>query len=305
MELGELMAFCTVAKLGSFSKASDRLGVAQPTISAQVRRLEKELGTPLFDRSRRPVQLTPMGAKLAQLSLPLFAELDGLLRRISSNEIEGSVRLASTPALVDHVLPSAVRTFISNWPGVRLQIWSKTIAEVLQLVDRHEADIGILPVTTSMEGLEFQPLFDYSWFLVAPLGHPILQSSSPTLGEIARWPLIMKRSSALKVHRALEEALRHDGLPYEIVLQLDTVDSIKRYVAMHLGISILPEFALDSVDLQELAFIDMSHHFPREQVGIVSIAGHEHHPLVKSFVSSLENAATGQRHRSLADTGSL
>ena len=116
MELRELRSFTTAARLSSITRAAEELGMGQPTVTTHIKKLERELGTVLFDRIKRPIQLTPAGATLTELATPLLEGIDSLAADSGVAELERPVRLASTHDMIPHTLLRVVRVFIAAHP---------------------------------------------------------------------------------------------------------------------------------------------------------------------------------------------
>ncbi len=286
MELRELRSFCAAAKLRSISKAADYLGIGQPTVTTHVRALEKELGSVLFDRVKRPIQPTPIGAALAELATPLVEGIDGLAGRISKAEEEAPVRVASTHDIIPHTLLRVVKAFLSVHPHGHLRIRSSTRTEVLRMVEELEVDIGIVPGPERGDAFDFQGMFRYERVLITPRGHPLLRTPLTSIEQIARWPLIlMGPRTATRV--MLETELQRKGLSYEIVVELDSMDMIKRYVALGMGISVGPHLALEPADYEELGIISMATLLPVEQAGVVTLRGKTLSTPAQDFIATM------------------
>ena len=294
MELREMRSFCAAARLRSISKAGNDLGIGQPSVTNHIKRLEEELGTPLFDRIKRPIQLTPVGAVFYQRVASLVEEIDQIVSSVSKAEDEGPVRLASTNGIISHTLLGPVDSFLSRYPNVRLRIQSRTKREVLQMVKEGEVDFGIVPGLQRDEGFNFQALFPYERVLLVPANHPLLEVNPISLDQIARWPLIlMGRGTATRT--LLEEEFQRRGLSYETVMELDGLDMVKRYVATGLGIAIGPRLAVEPGDEYKLGIINLSTILPVEQTGILTLRGKSLSRPVKNFISVLQEnlAAVG------------
>ncbi len=272
MELRELRSFCTAAKLRSISKAAQYLDIGQPAVTGHVKRLEDEFGTLLFDRVKRPIQLTLAGTTLFKLAAPLVEGLDGLLAGVSKSEEVGPVRVASTFDIIPHALLRVVKVFLSVYPHIHLRVRSGNWKQVLQMVADGEVDLGIVPGPGNGGEFDFQGLFPYERVLITPLGHPLLQSPVTSLDEIARWPLIL-RGQGTSTRTILEEGFRRKGLAYEIVIELDSIDMIKAYVALGLGISVGPRLAIEPADERQLGIADLTTLLPIEQAGVVTLRG--------------------------------
>ena len=284
MELRELKTFCTAAKLRSISKAAEQLHIGQPTATTHIKRLERELGTLLFDRVRRPIQLTLAGVKLAQLATPLVNGIDELAANTAKEEKEGPVSVASIHEVTSHTLLSTVRAYRSKYPNVHLRIRSGTSVEVLSLVRDGAVDFGVMPGRVNGDEFEFQGLMGYERVLITPLGHPLLKTPLTSLEQITQWPLILMRQQTI-TRTVLEEELGRRGIPYDIVVELDDMDMIKRYVAMGMGVSVGPRLAMDPEDRHELGIVSLVNLFPVEQVGIVTLRGKSISVPAQNFIS--------------------
>ena len=289
MELRELRSFCTAAKLRSISLAAERLGIGQPTVTTHIKKLEEELGLVLFDRIRRPIRLTAPGAALSELAEPLLDGIDGLAARTSTVEESVPVRVAATYDIIPHTLLLVVKSFMSAYEHAHIRIRSGNRGEVLDMVREAEVDIGIMPGPEKGANFDFEGLFPYERVLIAPKGHHLLHSTLWSMEQIAQWPLIMMQRGTYT--RALvEEEFRRKGLSYEIVIELDSMDMIKRYVALGLGVSIGPRLAIEPEDQHELEIVSLNTLLPVEQAGIVTLSGRALSEPARNFVSVTREA---------------
>ena len=284
MELRELRSFCTAARFKSMSKAAEHLRLGQPTVSMHIKRLEEELGIALFDRIRRPIQLTSSGKTLAELATPLVDGIDGLAATASEAEQHSPVTVASTPDIIPHTLLGVVRAFVAEHPHVQLRVRAGTRPEVLRLVEDGEVDMGIVPGAESGVVFEFEGLFVYERVLITPPNHPLLQEPVPSLEQIARWPLILMRRGS-HTRTLLEAEFRRRSLDYEVVIELDSMDMIKRYVALGIGVSVGPRLAIEPEDQGALGIVSLATILPVEQAGVVTLRGKTLSTTSQDFVS--------------------
>ena len=286
MELRELKSFSTAAKLRSISLAAERLGVGQPTVTTHIKKLEEELGVVLFDRVRRPIRLTASGAALAELAEPLLDGIAGLAARTSTAEELVPVRVAATYDIIPHTLLLVVKNFMSAYGHAHIRIRSGGRGGVLDMVKESEVDIGIMPGPEKGSNFEFEGLFPYERVLIVPKGHSLLHSTLWSMEQIAPWPLIMMQRGTY-TRGIVEEEFRRNGLSYEIVIELDSMDMIKRYVALGLGVSIGPRLAIEPEDLHELGIVSLTTLLPVEQAGILTLRGRTLSEPARNFVSVL------------------
>ena len=289
MELRQLRSFCTAARLRSIVRTAESLEMGQPTVTKHIKKLEQEMGTVLFDRVRRPIQLTPAGAALARLATPLVEGIEALAANTSLAEEEGPVSVASTHDIISHALLSGVRTFLQMHPHTHLLIRSGLIQEVLQMVEQGEVDLGLIPAPERSEGYDFVGLFADERVLITPLGHPLLEKPLTSLDEIAQWPLVL-RTRETYTSKILEAEFQRKGLSYEVLVELDSMDMVKRYVALGMGVSVGPRLAIEPEDLDELGIVSLGHLLPVEQSGIVTLRGKSLSTPVQNFIGVISDA---------------
>ena len=288
MELRELRSFVAAARLRSITKAAEELSIGQPTATTHIKKLEQELGTLLFDRIKRPIQLTAAGTTLADLSKPLLDGIDSLLDETGIAEQVSPVRVAATHDIIPHKLLQVVKIFLRIHPHGHLRVLSGRRDEVLNMVEEGTVDIGLVPGPERGVDFEFQPLFAYERVLITPLNHPLLNSTITSLDEIASWPLIMMGRGTY-TRLMLETEFRRRGLDYEIIVELDSMDMIKRYVALGMGISVGPRLAIDPTDHESFGVVGLAHMLPVEQAGIVNLRGKTMSTPTKAFVQLLRD----------------
>ncbi len=291
MDVRELRSFSVAARLRSFSRAAELLDVGQPTISTHVRKLERELGTPLFDRIRRPIRLTLAGEKLLELALPLVEGIEGLATSTQQAQSEGPVTVAATANLMSHFLLGAVEDFRDDHPAVHLRLRSRLRSEVIEMVSQGEVDFGIVPGVDPDPALEFRPLFPYERLLITPLGHPLLGELPLTSFEqIAPYPLITMGPGTY-TRSAVEAEFRRKGLDFDIIMEADSLDLIKRYVGDGYGISVIPRVVAEAGDEETLGIVHLGHMMPVDQAGLITLRGRAVSTPAEALMEKVRGAA--------------
>ena len=288
MELRELKSFVVAARFRSISKAANQLGLGQPTVTTHIKKLEKELNMVLFDRVTRPIRLTLSGQTIFDLSQPLLDGLDSLAIRTSEAEERGPVTIASTPDIIPHTLLRVVKVFNSLYPNVYLRIQSATRTEVIGLVRTGEVDAGIIQHPDRGEDLHFEPLFLYERVLIAPKGHELLSSPMTSLDSIVQYPLILMARGTYTRH-ILEEQLQKKGLHYEVIMELDSMDMIKKFVTIGMGVSVGPRLAIEEEDLDHLGMVSLANFLPVDQAGLITLPGKTLSTPANQFISVLRD----------------
>ena len=272
MELRELRSFCTAARVGGISKAALELGLGQPTVTTHIRKLEQDMGSALFDRSKRPIRLTPSGSALLELAAPLVEGIEDLVESTALAEQESLITVATTNDMVAHTLLRTVTVFLHRHPHTRLRIRAAYMDEIVETVQTGETDLGLIPYPGRSEELDFTGLFAYERVLITPLDHPLLNEEVVTFEQIAEWPLILRGGMTL-TRSMLESEFKRRGLAYEVLVELDGMDIIKRYVALGMGISVGPRLAIEPEDENSLGIINLANLLPIEQAGILTLRG--------------------------------
>ena len=291
MDVRELRSFTVAARVRSISRAAELLDIGQPTVSTHIKKLEQELGTQLFDRIRRPIRLTLAGEKLLELADPLVEGIEGLASNTQQAQTEGPVTVAATANLMSHFLLRAVEAFRDENPRVHLRLRSRLRSEVIEMVSQGEVDFGIVPGVDPDPALEFEPLFPYQRLLITPLGHPVLEELPLTSFEqIAPYPLITMGPGTY-TRSAVESEFRRKGLDFDIIMEADSLDLIKRYVGDGYGISIIPRVVAEPGDENTLGIVQLGHMMPVDQAGLITLRGRALSAPAEALMEKVREAA--------------
>jgi len=176
--LTQLEYVLAVYRHGHFGRAAAACRVSQPTLSAQVRKVEEELGVTLFDRNRKPVAPTEKGQALVEQAEVVVAAHERLVRLASGQheEIAGRLELGVIPTLAPFVLPWFVRDFSRKHPKVELEISERTTEQMLLALQNGRLDAGILATPLEARGIEEHPLFYDPFYLYAESNETVLES---------------------------------------------------------------------------------------------------------------------------------
>ena len=273
MELREIISFYHVARLHSVSKAARKLELGQPTVTTHLRKLEDEFGITLFDRIKRPIQLTSEGSIFLELITPIVESVDTLKTQMDYTERRGSLHIGAYPDVVTHHLPKPIQSYLDFYPDVRLQLTARPYSTLIQMVKSGELDLAITaPPPNDEPSLEFFKLFNYKVVLLTPPGHQLVQKHPIELEDIANWPLILSSSESL-TRRNLEQAFKDSGIRFDIVLAVDHTESVKQYVEIGMGVAIGNDFTLHPEDHHKLGVLSLEHIFPTSQLGVCTLRG--------------------------------
>ena len=293
MELREIISFYHVARLRSVSKAARKLELGQPTVTTHLRKLEGEFGIILFDRIKRPIQLTSEGTLFYELVTPIVQSIDTLKTQMDYTEGRGSFVVGAYPDIVSYHLPRPIRRFRNQFPDVKMRLVARSYANLIQLVKSGEVDLALCSAPPSDDSsLEFSELFDYNVVLITAPKHELLQLEQVTIEDMAAWPLILNSPESMS-RRRVEQKLREKAVAYDVVLEMDNTEMIKRYVAIGMGIAIVSDFTLHPEDHDRLAVVRLDHLFSPANMGICTLRGKFRGRGVRNFIDTLSESLSG------------
>ncbi|MER2539299.1 MAG: CysB family HTH-type transcriptional regulator [Azonexus sp.] len=265
MKLQQLRYIVEIQRQGlNVSEAAETLFTSQPGISKQVKLLEDELGISIFERSgKRFTGVTEPGKVVLNIAERILREAENLKRASAefATGDTGRLVLAATHTQARYALPLVVRDFVTQHPTVKLELHQGSPTQIAEWVVNGEADLGI--ATEALDQypqLVTLPVRQWSHCVIAPEGHPILQSQPLSLAELAKWPLITYDTAFTgrsRINRAFE---RIGAVPNVALTALDA-DVIKTYVSLGLGLGIISALAFDAQRDSGLAALDASHLF--------------------------------------------
>jgi len=301
VELRQLVYFEAVARHGGFSRAGEQLRVAQPAVSAQIRRLEAELGTPLLRRTTRQVALTEAGELFLVRVRAVLEQLD--LARAELGELtavlRGRVRIGATPVLGTLDLPGALARFHRRHPSVTLTLRTGLIADLRDALDSGELDLVVGPLHPGLAASHHaHPLAEESVVLATAPGHRAAGRSAGgrraiALGDLRDEPFVcLPRGTGLRA--ILTAAAARAGFEPRIEFEADTPANVRELVAVGLGVALLAESvalaAGPAIDVHRLD--DAPEHPP---IGCILPRRRAANPATRAFVQQLADSAGAAR----------
>jgi DNA-binding transcriptional LysR family regulator len=244
VRLEQLDAFVEIHRRGSVSQAAEALFVTQPTLTARLKGLERELEAVLFIRSGRGMRLSEAGrAYLPYAERTLDAARAGrrLLAELARGE-SGHLALGAAPAVGTYVLPRILTRFRRTHPKVALAVRTGHSEEVLELVLREQVEIGLGRALRHPD-VQAIPLYEDELVLVVDPTHRFAEAGAVGTEEISEVQLILfDRTSSY--HRLTNEFFRGAGAVPRAVMELDNIDAAKKMVEQGLGVALLPHTAV-------------------------------------------------------------
>ena len=291
MTLKQLRCLCEVVRQGMhLSHAATAMHTSQPGVSRQILSLERELGIVILERSgNRILGLTPMGAKIASYAERTLREADNLrmCRDEARDEASGALVVATNHTHARYTLPRVIDAFSRRYPGVRLQFWQGSRDEIFRWVDDGDADLAIgTDCDAELGNLALLPFGTFHRIVVTPPRHKLLRIHEPGLEDIAAYPIITYGSRIYgnwKFRHLFEARQLHPNIVFSAV----DSDVSKTYVALGLGIAILPHITFEAAEDSKLRAIDARHLFGKETMHVGLNRRQFHRGYVFDFMAML------------------
>lgn len=240
MNLRHLQFFVVLAEELNFSRAAERLHVAQPALSQQIRTLEERMGAQLIDRSSRPLRLTEAGTYLASESRQLLESFEHAslgTRQIGIGK-RGWLGIGFTRSSTYSVLPPALKTFHRAYPDVELKLFEMLTEQQADALRDGRIHVGIGRQVQGMPGCTTRPLLSEPLLAVLDADHPLAARETVALAELAASPLILYPQQPGAFFSRFVEALYRDaGLAPDVIQRADEIQTAIALVAAGLGVT--------------------------------------------------------------------
>lgn len=245
MELRHLRYFVAVAEALSFTRAAQTLRTAQPSLSQQIRDLEYEIGTPLLNRDKRNVSLTPAGKVfLDEAKLVLAqAERAKLLARRAGEDTGQTFTIGFVPAAEIKIFPQALTVLRAQFPATRFVLQSLTTFEQHEALSSGAIDIGFLRPPVDDPHIDSMVILRESLVVLLPADHPACWSSEVSLGAIAETPFLRIASRhAGNLGQVIDDLAKREGVALNAVQDVENVLTLLTLVSLGVGFSIMPDY---------------------------------------------------------------
>ncbi|TQS45435.1 LysR family transcriptional regulator [Cryptosporangium phraense] len=244
MQLQQLAYFVAVADQRHFTKAAAQAGVAQPSLSQQIKALERDLGAPLFQRARGNLTLTDAGEALLPIARRILADTENARRAVLEVAVlgRGRVRLGATPSLCTGLLPSMLGAFRAEHPGIELILHESGSRDLQRELTEGALDLALV-IDARLgddDPLQIVPLVTEDLVVVSPLdGPPPVEAPEMTVADLEGRPLVMFRDG-YDLRETVVDACRGAGFEATFAIEGGELDAVLQFVRAGLGIAVVP-----------------------------------------------------------------
>ncbi|MFC4870220.1 hydrogen peroxide-inducible genes activator [Negadavirga shengliensis] len=253
MTIQQLEYILAVDKFRHFGHAAEACFVTQPTLSAQVGKLEKELDVIIFDRSKMPVIPTEIGETIISQAKKVVSESKGIYEMVAQlkGDISGLIKMGIIPTLAPYLLPLFIRNFIQKYPKVQLQVEEMVTEDIIKKLKNDELDLGIVVTPLENPGILEKPIFYEKFYSYLSRNHPLLEKEKIHVKEIPiedLWVLQQGHCFRDQVMNLCEQTkFQRMNFHYES----GSLEGLKNMVNRYKGVTLLPELAIQDLNEEE------------------------------------------------------
>lgn len=292
VELRHLRYFLAVAETLHFGRAAEGVGIAQPALSQQIRRLEGEIGVELFHRTKRRVELSVGGEAMIAPARSALAEAAGAVRaaqRAERGEI-GHLTVGFIESAASTIVPHAVRQFSIEHPDVGLTLRELSVGAQVETLRSGTLDVGLVRPPVDPEHLDLETVADENLVIAAPESHPIAKRRRVAPRSLVGEPLVLlAREVVPGLYDQIIALQQEHGDGARIAQEATSIQAVLGLVAARLGISLLPA-SVRSLGRSGVAFTTLAPS-PRSSL-LVACRRDDRSPLTHAFIAAARMPAT-------------
>lgn len=276
-----------------FTRAAEKLGISQPTLSQQIRALEQETDTLLFDRVGKKVIVTEAGKLLYRHCRRIFDELGQAktaIRELKGLK-QGEIRIGCAG---NHMLISPIISFHRVYPGISINVTELSTEETRHGLLDNRLDLGVVFLPVEGERLESIPLYTERLCLAVPEWHPLAEKAHIAMHKLKDLPMALLPAKFL-VRQLIDAATASGGFRFHPVLELSTLDALLEMVTRNVALTILPETFLSGSGQKRIRSVTIVDPTPQRVIGIVYRNDTFVSTATKAFIENLQHAFGDKR----------
>ncbi|HBF37301.1 MAG TPA: LysR family transcriptional regulator [Firmicutes bacterium] len=288
--------FYQVATSASFSDAAAKLFISQSAVSQAIKNLEQRLGSPLFMRQTRHLQLTQEG----ELLLSHVGQAYNLIKIAESKLSEmqnletGMIRIGASDTVCRYYLLPFLEHFSLNYPKIKIQFLNRTSPQLIEALRDGMIDFAIVTLPVNEENLAVQELIKVEDVLVSANRFPSLKDHKVSWDELSQYPLLLlEKNSATR--RNFDNYLKRQGIRIVPEIELESVELLVEFAKIGLGIAhVVKESVLQSIKKGQLFLVETQQPLPPRQLGIITSKNRSLSQAGKKFIAQLTDDITGK-----------
>lgn len=290
LDLKKLKAFQLTANLGGLRAAAARLRLTVPAVSFQIRRLEKELGIELFQRSSSGLVLTRAGKNFLQQAAAIFGQVESALESLTPSDVfSGRLSVSTSSDIVWYFTPK-ISSFIKRYPGVQLRHHVYNAVQTLRMVNAGTIDVGIGYFPTLPAALEKEIVTESTLSLVCARNHPLARRQPLRLDDIARHKLVLPpdQSSTRKI---IDRVFAKANIKTRDVIEVGSCQTARDFAENGVGVALVHALCVSHRPSTQLHYIDISAQFGKVDFSVVYRKEGAHSLLLRGLLDQMMTQA--------------
>lgn len=298
IEIRHLRTFLAVAETENFTRAAERLGITQPSISQQIKELESALSTALFVRHGPRVRLTDVGRTFRERAALVVGKFSEACRSVADAEnlLFGHLDVGVIPALAVAWIPPALERMTQAYPGIVVSVHERSSSDIETEVESGRYEVGVGILSRASPRLRYERLLDDRMCLVVPPTHALATKSSVPLRVLASERVALLSPSFLWRHMT-DEALRRANVRVRIAYELETIDTLMRTTLRCNTPTLVPSVVLEGREDLDLVAVPVSSWTPRLELGLMWLEAAQTAPAARAFADFIRTNVIGSPTR--------
>ncbi|MBO8170787.1 MAG: LysR family transcriptional regulator [Bacillaceae bacterium] len=245
MEIRQLEYVVKVAEEMNFSRAAKKLHIAQPSLSQQIAKLEKELEVVLFNRSTSTVKLTSAGEAFVEQAVQILDRVEQLKKEMSdvAQLKKGKLTMGSMSMTGAHLLPVAIPAFKKQYPGIEVHLVEDTTENLEKMTARGQLDISLLSLPLHDTSLQYETILEEEIMLAVPPEHPLQKKQSISLRDVKDETFIFSKQGQ-GFHDTCMHFCQEAGFEPDIVFESSNIETIQSLVSAGMGVALVPRMVV-------------------------------------------------------------
>ncbi len=291
LELRHLRYFLAVAEAGSFSRAADRLGISQPSVSQQMRDLEAGLRVSLFQRRGKRILLTPSGLIFQEHARAILHQLEIFLQELTSEpgQLRGALHLGVVPILNVPLVPHLLGLFTADHPGISLTVEEISSTEIETAIEEGRMNVGLGFLTRHSPNLHYECLCTDQFALIVSESHPWARRRVVKLSELHQQRLVQLPDSFV-MRRMSDEICRNHQVRPRTVAEINAIETLLRSLEPLQAGALMPNITLRGRAGLKLKAIRLEGQNLAVEIGLLRLIDSEANSAVGAFTSLAKNA---------------
>ena len=286
VEIRHLRYFLAVAEAGSFSRAANRLGISQPSVSQQMRDLEAGLRVSLFQRRGKRILLTPRGLIFQEHARAILRQLENFLQELSSEpgQLRGALHLGVVPILNVPLVPDLLGLFAADHPGISVIVEEISSTEIETALEEGRMDVGLGFVTRHSPNLRYERLCTDEFALIVSAAHPWSHRRVIPLSELHQQRLLQLPDSFV-MRRMTDDVCRNHQVRPRTIAEINAIETLLRSLAPLQAAALMPKIALRGREGLNLKAIRLRGKKLGLEIGLLRLSDSSANSAVAAFTS--------------------